>query len=57
MMHVFNREMSVYSSTLLVPDLPSIAKRHVGWEGGQKEVRDQLEVHLFHGLSKRPQSW
>ena len=39
------------------PELPSIAKRHVGWEGGQKEVRDQLEVHLFHGLSKRPQSW
>lgn len=26
---------------------------HVGREGGEEEVRDQLEVHLLHCLTKK----
>ena len=50
MMNVFSRNVCLlqyvgYSCATL-----RTAKQHVGWEGGQKEIRDQLEVHLFHGL-------
>lgn len=27
-------------------------ERHVGWEGGEEEVADQLHVHLLHGLDR-----